>query len=204
MKYRTLLACAITALLTAAAVSQAQVPGINSTLNSVFTLAYDNSTMKPTYSAFVANIAAVSTQSDMCSLSGSSTKTIKVRRIFFGNTPTGAYTEPVTILKRSTAYTAGAGAAISKVAYDTSNAASTVNMAEVWTSAPTVGTLIGVLTDVPISFGISTSLNVQPVFTFGQLGQPIVLRGVAQQVAINLSGVTLTGTVSCGFEWTEE
>lgn len=42
------------------------------------------------------------------------------------------------------------------------------------------------------------------IVDFGKLGQPIVLRGVAQSVAINLSGITLTGTVSCTFEWTEE
>lgn len=205
MNLRTKLLCGIAALLTGAIVAQAQVPGVNSTLQAVFTLAYDNSTMKPTYSAFKDGIAAVSTQTDQCTLAGSATKTLKVRRIWFTNVPTTAYTEPVAIVKRSTANT-GAGAALpmSLTGYDSSNSSESTNMAENWTAAPTVGTLVGVLADYAISFAVSTGANQPALFTFGQLGQPVVLRGVAQSVSINLSGITFTGTVGCGFEWTEE
>lgn len=203
MKLRTTLLAVVGATAIAALAAQAQVPGVNSTLNSVFTLAYDNSTMKPTYSATVSGIAAVAAQSDMCSLAGSASKTMKVRRIYFSNVPTTAYTEPVAIVKRSTAST-GAGTAIPTVTYDSINSATTAALAEVWTAAPTVGTLVGVLADLALPFGISTSANVPYLFEFGRLAQPIVLRGVAQQVAVNLSGITFTGTVGCTFEWTEE
>lgn len=203
MKLRILLLGGLAATLTAVLVAQAQVPGVNSTLNSVFTLAYDNSTMKPTYSASKTGITAVASQTDQCSITGSATKTIKVRRIAFSNLPSAAYSEPVAIVKRSTAST-GAGAALVTATYDSINAATTVALAENWTAAPTVGTFVGVLADPTLPFGISTSSNVPHTFEFGQLGQPIVLRGVAQQVAINLSGITFTGTVGCYFEWTEE
>lgn len=203
MKIRTTLLASVAAILTAALAAQAQVPGVNSTLQSVFTLAYDNSTMKPSYSATVANATAVASQTDMCSLSGSATKTVKVRRIFFSSTPTTTVSEPVAILKRSTANT-GAGSAIAKVAYDTSNAASTVAVAELWTAAPTVGTLTGVLADLVFNFPVATGVVAPVVFEFGELAQPIVLRGAAQSVAVNLSGITFTGTVGCTFEWTEE
>lgn len=201
---RTILFAAAASLLTAVLVAQGQVPGVNSSLNTVFTLAYDNSTMKPTYSASQAGITAVASQTDMCSMTGSATKTIKVRRIFFDNVPTTAVTEPIAIVKRSTA-TTGAGTALAKVPYDSANAASTVALAEVWTAAPTVGTIVGVLADLPQHFAIATSADSgHAAYVFGQLGQPIVLRGVAQQVAINLNATTFTGTVSCTFEWTEE
>ncbi len=203
MQKRTILLSALAALVTSALVVQAQVPGVNSTLNSVFTLAYDNSTMKPTYAASVTGATAVASQTDMCSMTGSATRTIKVRRIFFTNYPTTAYAEPVAVVKRSTA-TTGAGLAIAKVAYDSNNATSTVALAEVWTAAPTVGTLVGVLADISFAFGVANTQSTPALFEFGRLGQPIVLRGVAQQVAVNLSGITLTGTVGCTFEWTED
>lgn len=203
MNLKMKLLCGIAALLTGVLVAQAQVPGVNSTLNSVFTLVYDQSTMKPTYSATATSVAAVASQTDMCSLQGSATKTIKVRRIAFGNVPTTAYSEVVAVVKRSTA-NSGAGSALATAAYDTSNAATSVAQAEIWTAAPTLGTIIGVLADVTIPFGISTSSSAPYYFEWGQRGQPIVLRGVAQSVAINLNTVTLTGTVSCLFEWTEE
>ncbi|TXH51065.1 MAG: hypothetical protein E6Q97_19180 [Desulfurellales bacterium] len=201
---KSIFAAVVASLLTAVAVVQAQVPGVNSTLNSVFTLAYDNSTMKPTYSATVAGIAAVSSQTDMCSLQGSATKTLKVRRVWFDNLSTGAVTtEPITILTRTTA-NSGAGSAMIKSRYDTNNAASTTALAEVWTAAPTTGTLGSIILDYPWTFGGTTALDRPMVVDFGRLGSPVVLRGVAQSIAINLSGITLTGTVSCTFEWTED
>lgn len=201
--FRTILLTAAASLLTAVLVAQGQVPGINSTINSVFTLAYDNATMKPTYSATVAGITAVASQTDQCSMTGSATKLVKVRRIIFANVPTTAVTEPITILKRSTAST-GAGTAIPSGTYDSINAATTVALVETWTAAPTVGTLVSIVADLPFAFAIANTANQQATFTFGALGQPIVLRGVAEQVAINLSTTTFTGTVGCTFEWTEE
>ena len=205
MRIRSILLAAIAVIATTALVVQAQVPGVNSTLNSVFTLAYDNSTMKQTYSATVSGASPAASATDVCSLAGSATKTIKVRRVLFTSTPTTAVTEPISVLMRSTAST-GAGSAIATMSYDSANAANTSALVEVWTSNPTAGTLTGVLADVAIGFGIATTANTPfaNTFVFGQLGQPIVLRGVAQQVAVNLSGITFTGTFGCTFEWTEE
>ena len=203
MKLRPVLLAVAASLLTGVLVSQAQVPGINSTLQSVFTLAYDQSTMKPTYSSSVSGISPASAASDVCALSGSATKTIKVRRIIFtGTTPSIAVAEPVTILKRSTVY-AGAGSSPAEVPYDSGSSAATA-VAEVWTANPTVGTLVGVIADIMVPFTAATAATPATTFEFGRLGSPLVLRGVAQSVAISLSGVTITGTVGCTFEWTED
>lgn len=212
MKYRSLLAAVGASLVTALVVAQAQVPGVNSTLASVYTLAYDNSTMKPTYSAtsvFVPGVGAT----DVCSISGSANKTVKLRRIIFGGVATAVQTDPVAVMKRSTAYTAGQGGAMAKVPYDSqlslspnSTQVSTVNLAEAWTANPTVGTLVGVLADIYVTYGnLTTGVGANYQFTFGTLGSPVVLRGIAQNVAINLNGFTpVGGVISCTFEWTEE
>ena len=205
MNLRTKLLCGFAALATAALAAQAQVPGVNSTLQTVFTLAYDNSTMKPTYSASRTGITPVASQTDMCTLTGSATRRVKVRRVIFTNVSVATVTEPIAIVKRSSANT-GAGTTLAVVSYDSANATSTVSLSEVWTAAPTVGTLVGVLADINISFpsGTLATISAPYTFEFGSLGQPIVLRGIAQSVSINLSGITLTGTVGCTFEWTED
>lgn len=207
MKLRTLLAAGIASLLTAVVVSQAQVPGVNSTLNSVFTLAYDNSTMKPTYSASASfTTPTTNAGGDTCSLYGSATKTIKVRRILVGGVGSALMTDPISVIKRSTASTTGTATLPTAVPYDSSNAAATA-AAEVFTVVPTtIGTAVGTLADVYITIaGATTAVaqNQPQTLIFGQLGQPIVLRGVAQSVGVNTTGVS-TFTMSCTFEWTEE
>lgn len=211
MKFnKSILAATVASLLTAVVVAQGQVPGVNSTLTAAFNLVYDNSTMKPTYSASSQFIPA-SAATDVCYLTGSATKTIKVRRVIVAGLASVVQSEPVAIVKRSTA-TTGAGVAMSKVPYDSQNSltSSTTNTAtataDIYTANPTVGTLVGVLADLYITWGnLTTGVGGTLSHSFGTLGSPIVLRGVAQQVAVNLNAQTLvTGLISCTFEWTEE
>ena len=213
MKLRTLLFGGLAAAVTVVLAANAQVPGVNSTLNSVFTLAYDNSTMKPTYSATRAGIVPDSAATDICTLSGSATKTVKVRRIAISGYTATAQTDPVAIIKRSTANTGGTGVALSAIAYDSTNSltGSTTNtataVAEAFTGNPTIGTQAGMIADVYIGFGAPTNASEAPhEAVFGTLGSPVVLRGIAQMLTVNLNGLTYAAPVgmSCVFEWTEE
>lgn len=208
MRLRTALLAGIAAVITTALVVQAQVPGVNSTLNAVFTLAYDNSTMKQTYSSmtqYVSNVAGGAT--DTCTLTGSATKTIRVRRIYFGMVATTAITDPIAIVKRSTANTGGTSSVMVPVPYDSRNAAATATVA-FYTANPTTGTLVGVLADPLFSVGNLTTGGAQSFpseFQFGRLGQPILLRGIAEVLAVNLNSFGYSGNLTtCGFEWTED
>lgn len=209
MKLRTLLIASAAALASAALVAQAQVPGVNSTLQSVFTVVYEASTSKPTYSASVAGVTPASAAGDVCALRGSSTKTIRVRRIMFGgNTTATAQTEPVSVFLRSATsnYVAGTGAIVSSMKYDSNNSAATAAMEE-WTANPTItSSPLGEFLDIPIVFPIGTTPSVNPVnvLEFGRLGSAIALRGTAQWLTVNLNNITITGTYNCAFEWTEE
>lgn len=210
MNLRTKVFCALAAMLTAAVAAQAQVPGVNSTLQAVFNLVYDNSTMKPTYSAssvFVPPAAAT----DVCLLNGSATKTVKVRRIILSGASNVVQSDPVAIIKRSTANSGGTTGALTEVPYDSvnsltnaANAATAVALN--YTAVGTVGTAVGTLADPHMQWSnLTTGLGSQLVITFGQLGSPVVLRGVAQGLAVNLNTMTyLTPVLSCTFEWTEE
>lgn len=209
MRIRTALLAGLGAVLVAALAANAQVPGVNSTLNSVFTLAYDNSTMKPTYSASGGSASLPTSSTAVCGMAGSSTKVIKVRRIMLSGGATAVVTEPVAIQKRSTANSNASGTplALTQVPYDANNSAGTAAFVDIWQAAPTLGTLVGVLADPFITFSNYTTgtSNGTQTLVFGQLGQPIVLRSTSQMVEVNLGGSAPSGlSLSCTFEWTEE
>lgn len=210
MKLRTLLIASAAAIVSAVLAAQAQVPGVNSTLSSVFTLAYDNSTMKQTYSATSPTFSAPNNGGDICALYGSATKTVKVRRVLFSAVGSAAATDPVSVMRRTTVGNGGTvnSTPMTLTAYDSSNTASTV-ITDIYTTVPTNTSPIsvGAIQDVQISVAGATTAIVAPsptqIFTFGQLGQPIVLRGTSQSVVVNDSGLAAL-TVACTFEWTEE
>lgn len=205
MRLRTKLLYGALCLLTGALAAQAQVPGVNSALQSVFTLAYDNSTMKPTYSATTPVFTLASAATDVCSLQGSATKRVKIRRIIVGGAATAVASDPAEIIKRSTAGTGGTQVLDTMVPYDASSAAATA-LAEHFTANVTVGTVVGVIQTQWLTFAnLTTGVGTPVVFTFGELGQPLVLRSAAQNVTVNLNGATFAGGVlTCTFEWTED
>lgn len=203
MNFRSTLLLGAAIVLTGALVAQGQVPGVNSTLNSVFTLAYDQSTMKPTYSASSSLFTVASAATDVCTLQGSATRVVKVRRVLVAGNATAQATEPVEAFKRSTAATTGTSVILASVPYDSINAASGA-VAERYSVNPTVGTVVGLLQTQSLTYAFQT-IGAPIIFTFGALGQPVVLRGVAQNLAINLAGLTVAGAqITCTFEWTEE
>lgn len=212
MKLRTYLLAGAVLIASTVLTVQAQVPGVNSTLQAVFNLVYDNSTMKPTYSAsrFVAGATGLN---DVCTLTGSATKNIRVRRVVVSGLANAVVSEPIQINKYSTLPVGGAGGLMTGVPYDstnslsgsTSNAATAI--ADVWTTSPTPGTLVGALADIIYTYGnLTTGAGaVAYTFNFGQLGSPVVLRGAAQNIAVNLGNVSAAGAqLACTFEWTEE
>lgn len=206
MKFRSTLLAVLGALLAGALIAQAQVPSINSTLNSVFTLTYDNSTMKQSFSA--TGTGPISTTStDVCSLAGSATKTIKVRRIILSGGATAVVTDPVAIIKRSTLNNAGT-AVIAQVPYDSANSAGTAALAEFYSTAPaTLGTTVGVVADPFFTFSNYTTgtSNGPAQQYFGEFASPIVLRSATQSINVNFNASAPAGAyITCTFEWTEE
>jgi hypothetical protein len=212
MKFRTVFLAALASLFCAGLVAQAQVPGINSTIQTVFMYAYEMATNKPTYSATMTFAPSTSGagNTDVCQLVGSATKTIKVRRVMFGMVATTAVTDPIALVKRSTlnAAPSSGGIPIPMVAYDTGSSAASAK-ADVFTTNPaSLGTLIGVIADPLFSVGNLTTGGAQrydAALYYGQLGSSITLRGAAQQLSINFNSFQYAGNIAnCTFEWTED
>jgi hypothetical protein len=172
---------------------------------------------RATYSASIKGLVPADSCTDLVSLIGSATTIVRVTRVeITGQTTavTGRSME-IQLVKRSTASTTSGVSTGSPTAvpHDSNDAAATAVMYG-WTTCNTsLGTLVGtalrnrqlnlnLITDTATDFPPQESL----VWEFGKNeGQEIVLRGVAEQIAINLNGATKPagGVFDIAIEWTE-
>lgn len=144
---------------------------------------------------------------DVAVMPGSASKTIKVTRALVNLRTSGtAAFSTLQFIKRSAADTAGTSAAMTAVPLDSNDAAATAAPLN-YTAAPTPGAAVGPISSYEI-LNESASSNQAPflveAFSTGSGIQPVVLRGTAQQLAVNFSAIVATGTCSVTFEWSEE
>lgn len=210
MKLRSKILMVLVALFGVGLAAQAQVPGVNSTLQSVFTLAYEPSTSKPTYSGTAVFNPTATSATDICFLKGSATKTIRVRRIIFSGAANAVVTEPISVIKRSSDTNgSGTSIAVSTVPYDSGSAAATATM-DIYTANITAGfqgTAVGTIAEQFYTWNnLTTGVGNQNLtFEFGRFGSPIFLKGASQTLSVSLNNASYTTpTVSCTFEWTED
>lgn len=204
-RWGALLGAALSSLVTIAATAATSLPGVNSNYATVFTYAYEVSSDKPTYSSTSGAIALASTPTAVCALSGSASKLIRVRRVFWSASLTTAAVESLDLIYRTAAYTAGGGTQPIIVPMDPNSPTATAAL-EIWTANPTVGAGKP-LRDLVLAYSAITSpLSSAPyVFPLGELDQVPILRSANQWLEVNLNASTMTGGVGyCTFEWTEE
>ena len=159
-----------------------------------------------TYSASGAGFIPAATPTDVYLISGSATKVVRIHTISVSGTTTSGSPIKCTInlIKRSTANTGGTSVVSTNVSHDTNNAAATV-VARHYTANPTLGATVGVVRSVTNSFQ-AAGLTVGSIdFNFeDDGGQPFILRGVAESLAVNFTSTTITGgVVSVAVEWSE-
>lgn len=162
---------------------------------------------KQTYTASALNIAPASSPTDVFTITGSATKTVRVMLLSFSATQTTAGLAAVQLIKRSTANSSGTSATATAVPNDSTNAAGTA-VVRSYTANPTLGTTVGSVAVRKIFIPGVASVGNEPeqyLYNAGRPSQSIVLRGTGEVLSINLNGVTLTGG-SCSYyiEWTEE
>lgn len=192
------------------AVSFAQLipPGVNSPFQLVWTAVWESSTLKPTYYATSVPFSPASSARVIWQLNGSSTKTIRVRRIIIsGSVPVTALAEPIFVNKVTGALPGAtiAGTALTPVALDSTQSAATATL-EVLTANPTDPTLVGEVLSPVFKFVPSgTAVDVRPLsIEMGEFGSAAFLRSATEALTLNLAGVTTSSSITIGVEWTEE
>lgn len=159
---------------------------------------------KTTYSlAFTVTLAT--TPTDVFQIIGSASKTVMIQKLNISGSQTTGGQATVTISKRSAANTGGTSSGSTMVPHDSGDAAATA-VGAIYTANPTPGAAVGSIRifSLPLAAVTATTNNIVQL-DFGERGKPIVLNGVAQALAINLGGATLTGGVlNVWMEFTEE
>lgn len=164
---------------------------------------------KATYSAGISALAiAAAATTDVFIISGSATKTVKVTVVSFSGADSAMKVSPLFLIKRSTANTGGTSTTLTNVPYDSTDAAGTA-VVKAYTANPTLGTAVGTIRSTNAGF-YSNGNGVPPnvIWAFGTASaKPIILRGTAENLVLNLNGATVGGTtptLDLFVEWTEE
>ncbi len=152
------------------------------------------------------NVAAAATATDIAVISGNATNTCYVTRVTISGVQTTAGLVDTLLIKRSAADTGGTSAGQVAVPHDSTDAAAS-SLVLAYTANPgALGTAVGTVRRgyIPVDAAASVVGVESTVFDFGDKGKEIILRGVAQQLAINLNGVTVTGGLfNICIEWFE-
>lgn len=162
--------------------------------------------IKTTYSAAATNFAPPATPTDIFTITGSASKTVRVTKIFVTGTQTTAAVRDVLLIKRSSANTGGTSAAATAVPHDSANAAATATVLSYTINPTALGTAVGTIFSKKVFIPGTGVVQGELILDFGTTNdQAIVLRGTAQVLAVNLNSVTSTGNaVNITIEWTEE
>lgn len=164
-------------------------------------------TLPPTYRAFVNGLSVAASATDVFTLTGNANTTVTVNELWVSCTATATGTIELLVIKRSTADTAGTSASVTAVPNDSQNPAAGATALS-YTANPTTGNAVGTVLAYkhPCQAVGSGNYAVTRVrFNESGQGQPITLRGTAQQLVVNLNGATITGGgFDIGMSWNEQ
>jgi hypothetical protein len=164
-----------------------------------------------TYAAVSVGLVPASSATDLVCLTGSSNKVVRLLSVKVGGTAGTALSTPVLITKHVTANSGGTAATGNAlpVPYkvDTSDGTPTATTTA-YTANPTINDASPGVIDAGIStFGVTTASSPSQQFNYFThiYNEPPTIRGTAQQLCVNLNGVSVsTGSISISLYWTEQ
>lgn len=143
------------------------------------------------YSLVTALFTPAATPTDVALIQGAANRVIEVIEVKLGGTATALAIITAWLLKRSTANAGGTFVAGTAVPHDSADSAAQAVAGHYTVNPVTPGTLVGTVSRKKITLPIATSpvTDVEgTILSENILTKPIILRGVAQQLAINLAG----------------
>lgn len=161
---------------------------------------------KQTYGAGIVGLVMANTPTDVFTITGSATKTIRIKHISCDGIQTATGAVNVSLIKRSTANTAGTSTTLTDVPFDSTNSAATATI-RAYTANPTLGTSVGIIHSEKVYVGTTAVIGDELKLDFTNLSnmQEIVLRGINEVLSLNFNGVTVTGNnMNMDITWTEE
>lgn len=167
-----------------------------------------------TFGASGYGIVPASSATDIACITGSATKVVRIQGIRVSGTAGTLVTLPVILFKHTVANTGGTAAVTTAlpvpVSYDTTVAttASATATTTAYTANPTVDSTALQIAAQTISFNTTAALAAPPPAFFDWRERLYMtaptLRGVAQQVCVNLGAISVSsGLLAVSFVWTE-
>lgn len=190
----------------------AQINTLNTTANFInglipsLPIALDVTTPIPPATVTTGSYLAVSapftpgvTPTDIATIFGSATKTVAVTRLSLSTIQTTAGINGWSVIKRSTANTGGTSAALTRVPTDSNAPAATATVLQYTANPSALGTAVGTVWSgrvfaPALATVVGGSLEI-PLLSVSTIS-PLVLRGVAQGLAVNFGGVALPSGLS--------
>lgn len=168
----------------------------------------------PSFAASGYGIVPASSATDIACITGSATKVIRVQSVRLSGTAGTLVTLPVLLNKHTVANTGGTAATTTAlpapVSLDTTVAttASATATTTAYTANPTVDATAAQVDAMVASFNVTSALvnGSQAFFDYKARGYVTAptLRGVAQQLCVNLGGISVSsGLLAVSFVWTE-
>lgn len=165
-----------------------------------------------TYGATGIGIVPASSATDIACITGSATKVVRVQAIRVSGSAGTLVNVPVVITKHATANTGGTAALTTALpvpyTFDTTDAAVSATTTA-YTANPTIADVAPGLIDAGVLVLSATGTlagNTGTLFDWSgrNFHEAPTLRGVAQQVCVNLNGTSpSSGLVNVSFRWTE-
>jgi hypothetical protein len=147
---------------------------------------------------------AGSSTTDNAVLPGNASNTVLVTRILVSCTQTTAGNITVNIIKRSAADTSGTSASMTAVPDDSTFSAAVSAPLSYTGTGPSVGTPVGNVDTYQLGCMASATASPNDIYILDRRLKPIVLRGTAQELAVNMGSAAITGgNLTVTFEWEE-
>lgn len=164
------------------------------------------------YAATGIGIVPASSATDIACITGSATRVVRLQRVVVSGTAGTLITLPVILTKHSAANTGGTAATSTALpvpyALDSQNAAASATTTA-YTANPTItDSTPGIISAATLSLNTTAALVGQGGVIFDWIDRTFVqapiLRGVAQQLCVNLAATSpSSGVVNVSFMWTE-
>lgn len=189
--------------------ANAQCVGVGGVNNAPFPgLVCQTDSVVDTYGATAVGLVPAAAATDIACLTGSATKTTRLQAVMISGTGT-AIAFPVLITKNLVADTGGTpatGTALPVPFRFDSNSPAPTATTIAYTANPTITGTAGILDSALLGIA-ATTVTVNNVTVFDYFSRITsmapVLRGIAQQICVNLNATTPTALLAVSFRWTE-
>jgi hypothetical protein len=158
-----------------------------------------------TYAISAVAVTPAATATDVVTVYGSATKTVRVKNVTVSGLATTAGSMDVSLVKRTAVNTEGTSTVPTVAKFDSTDAAVTATVAQYSANATALGAGV-MLATKKLNMGVAGAGGTVGFDFATRNDKALVLRGVAQGLAINLNGQAVAegGSITYAVEWEED